>query len=134
MEVIKVGIITVLFVGDATTFLATLTALLHAVPRLRVVAMARSGAEALSLVARQSIDLVLLDMGLPDMHGLDLARCLKARPAAPRVIMLLPYAMEAAQVAAKAAGADTVVIKAVADTLIPPLLAAWFPIDDSARA
>ncbi|MBC7373380.1 MAG: response regulator, partial [Frankiales bacterium] len=37
------------------------------------------GASALRVLAEQPVDLVLLDMGLPDMSGLDVLRALRAR-------------------------------------------------------
>jgi two-component system cell cycle response regulator DivK len=49
------------------------------------VAAAANGAEALRLAAERTPDLVLLDLGLPDLPGLDVARRLKAAPATARV-------------------------------------------------
>jgi response regulator of citrate/malate metabolism len=47
-------------------------------PGFAVVAVARTGAAAWDAVARQRVDLVLLDMNLPDTHGIDLCRRLRA--------------------------------------------------------
>lgn len=41
---------------------------------------ARDGNEALNLAHRHRPDVVVLDVGLPDMNGLDLCRRLKAQP------------------------------------------------------
>lgn len=43
-----------------------------------VAGQARTGAEALRLLGRTEIDLVLLDIYLPDMHGLELVRSMRA--------------------------------------------------------
>jgi response regulator of citrate/malate metabolism len=48
------------------------------VPGFEVAGQARTGAEALRQLGRTEIDLVLLDMYLPDMHGLDLIRSMRA--------------------------------------------------------
>jgi CheY-like chemotaxis protein len=44
------------------------------------VAEAGTGADALALVEQDRPDLVLLDLGLPDCSGLDVARQIKAQP------------------------------------------------------
>lgn len=44
------------------------------------VASTPSGTEALALVADDPPDLVLLDVGLPDLSGLDVCRELRRRP------------------------------------------------------
>ena len=43
------------------------------------VVVARDGQEALALLSDQSVDLVLTDMQMPVMDGLDLARSLRAK-------------------------------------------------------
>ncbi|MFF5210909.1 response regulator [Streptosporangium sp. NPDC000396] len=48
------------------------------VPGFRVAGVARTGAEALRFLRRQPVDLILLDLYLPDMHGLEVCRALRA--------------------------------------------------------
>jgi len=48
------------------------------VPGFEVAARASTGADALRLLSRMKIDLVLLDIYLPDMHGLDVVRSMRA--------------------------------------------------------
>jgi len=45
-----------------------------------IVTSARSGAEALQKSAERTFDLILLDLGLPDMNGFDLLREMKQKP------------------------------------------------------
>ena len=52
------------------------------------VAEAGSGAEALIAVRTARPDLILLDMGLPDMNGLDVARELRADPANATIVIV----------------------------------------------
>ncbi|WP_248964422.1 response regulator [Sphaerisporangium perillae] len=47
-------------------------------PGFQVAGTARSGGEALRFLRRHPADLVLLDLYLPDMHGLDVCRALRA--------------------------------------------------------
>ncbi|MFR9796961.1 response regulator [Streptomyces sp. MS06] len=48
------------------------------VPGFTVVGRARTGAEARRVLERTPVDLLLLDLHLPDVHGLQLARSLRA--------------------------------------------------------
>lgn len=76
-------------------------------------AEARSGAEALSLASRELPEVIVLDLGLPDMSGLEVCRRLRARPDTARVpILVLTGASDvAAHIAALRAGADDFVTK-----------------------
>jgi response regulator of citrate/malate metabolism len=49
------------------------------VPGFRVVDVAATGTDALRILAARPVDLVLLDVYLPDMTGLDLCRALRGR-------------------------------------------------------
>jgi len=73
----------VLVVEDSDAIRAAFTILLE--ESGYAVAAAATGAEAVRLSERRAPDLVLLDLGLPDMPGLDVARRLKANPATARV-------------------------------------------------
>jgi response regulator of citrate/malate metabolism len=48
------------------------------VPGFEVAGRALTAAEALRTLERSPVDLVLLDMNLPDMHGLDVVRAMRA--------------------------------------------------------
>lgn len=54
------------------------------------VLQAATGGEALRIAREQTPDVALLDLGLPDMHGLDVLRTLREQPATQgiRVIAL----------------------------------------------
>ncbi|GAA4565057.1 response regulator [Planotetraspora kaengkrachanensis] len=47
------------------------------VPGFEVAGVVRSGGEALRFLGRQPVDLILLDLYLPDMHGLDLCKAVR---------------------------------------------------------
>ena len=71
---------------------------------------AASGAEALDAVAAAAPDVVLLDLGLPDLDGMEVLRRLRAGSAVPMVV-LTAREDEQAKVAALDGGADDYVTK-----------------------
>jgi len=71
---------------------------------------AASGREGLRMLATQGADLVILDLGLPDMDGQQTLRELRAWSSVP-VIVLSVRASEAEKVAALDAGANDYVTK-----------------------
>lgn len=77
----------VLIVDDHAGFRASARLLLEA-QGLEVVGEAPDGAEALLMVERLAPDVVLLDVGLPDMDGFDVARAVAGRADAPCVVMV----------------------------------------------
>lgn len=76
---------------------------------------AETGAEALRLTEERRPDLVLLDMGLPDMTGLEVVRQIKAAPgtAGISVVALTGRDEEADRRACLAAGCAAYVVKPV---------------------
>jgi two-component system, OmpR family, KDP operon response regulator KdpE len=71
---------------------------------------APNGKAALELVA-QKPDLVILDLGLPDVQGFDLLRTIRARNEQVPIVVLSSRGDEAAKVAALDLGADDYVTK-----------------------
>src|SRR3989442_1020881 len=69
---------------------------------------AESGPEALDLIARSEPDLVLLDVMMPGMSGLDVCRAIKSREGAPLLPVILLTALDEQEDrnAGLAAGAD----------------------------
>jgi DNA-binding response OmpR family regulator len=62
-----------------------------------VAAGADSGANALSVAAQFAPELVLLDLGLPDIHGHEVARALRADPRHAGVVLVALTGWGAAQ-------------------------------------
>lgn len=71
---------------------------------------AKTGEEALRLAAAHVPDVVLLDLGLPDMDGVQVARQLRTWSAAP-ILVLSARGQEEQKVAALDAGADDYLTK-----------------------
>jgi len=74
------------------------------------VELAATGEEALELASRQEPDAVILDLGLPGVDGIHVARGLRGWSAVP-IIVLSARGAEAVKVAALDAGADDYVTK-----------------------
>jgi CheY-like chemotaxis protein len=53
---------------------------------------AASGDAALSVIESKTVNAVLLDLRMPGMDGLEVLRCLHARPLPPDVTVLTAYA------------------------------------------
>lgn len=71
---------------------------------------AASGAEALTAAASQRPDLIVLDLGLPDMDGIEVTRQLREWTQVP-IIILTVQEQESAKIAALDGGADDYVTK-----------------------
>ena len=93
----------VLLVDDMYDDLTLLAALLA--PLEATIVVARSGEEALRMVDKQAVDLVVTDLNMPGMSGLDLARQLRGRLDAPAVIFLTGSERAADEVTAFELGA-----------------------------
>ena len=79
-----------------------------------------TGADALVEVAQRQPDVVILDLGLPDMDGLDVIRQLREWSAVP-IIVLSARGQERDKVGALDAGADDYVSKPFAGELLARL-------------
>ena len=72
---------------------------------------AGDGARALSLAAMNAYDAVVLDLGLPDLDGFDVARRLRAMTAAPRLLMATARDAVEDRIAGLDLGADDYLVK-----------------------
>lgn len=84
--------IRVLIVEDQAMVRGALVALLALEPDIEVVAEAGDGREALAKLADEAVDVVLADIEMPRMTGLELAAELRRRDEAPRVVILTTFA------------------------------------------
>ena len=100
----------ILVVDDLPQNVRLLEAILA--PRGYRVAAAHSGREALTVVAEQPVDLVLLDILMPEMDGYAVCRALRAEPATSFLsVVMITASGEQEKVAAIEAGADDFIAK-----------------------
>ncbi|GGK19188.1 DNA-binding response regulator [Deinococcus malanensis] len=85
---------------------------------LRVVAEARSGEEALELLARTQVDVAVVDIGLPGMDGIQTAGEVRTRHPQTRVVMLTAHDLRAEVLAALASGAHAYCLKSARPDLL----------------
>lgn len=83
---------------------------------MEVVGEAATGKEGLALLQQQPADIAIVDIGLPDMDGIEVVTALRQFQASqgleqPKVLMLTMHDSEAAVMAAFAAGANSYCMK-----------------------
>lgn len=108
--------ITVLIVDDHAILRAGLRALLNLQPDIEVVGEAAAGAEALTMVPSLQPDVVLMDISLPDMDGLEVTVKLKKVHPGIKVLILTMHDNPGFLYPAIKAGASGYVVKKAADT------------------
>ena len=84
--------IRVVIAEDQSMILGALAALLDIEHDLEVVGQAATGPEAVALVARLRPDILLTDIEMPGLTGLDVAAELRAQGSTARVIILTTFA------------------------------------------
>lgn len=80
--------ITIFLVDDHTVLRQGLHLILEEVEDMKVVGEAGTGADALNMIPAADPDVVLLDIHLPDMSGVEVAKGLKARGVRAHIIIL----------------------------------------------
>lgn len=106
--------IRVLIVDDHRLVAEALAAVLRADPGLEVVGIAPSAPDALALTRRLQPSVVLMDVGLPGMDGVEAAWMLRRQYPAIPVLMLTMYDQEPFVLEALRAGASGYLLKTAA--------------------
>ena len=92
-------------------------------PQCRVIGAA-SGEQAIALIRTESPRLVVMDISLPGMSGIEATRQIKAALPSAQVVMLTIHENDTYRADATAAGASAYVPKRVMQTELIPTLAA----------
>ncbi len=109
----------ILVVDDHTLIRKGLKQLLEDSPDLKVTGEAESGIQAVSMMRTHPFDLILLDINLPDMHGIEVLKRFKSERPELKIIILSMYPEEQYGVRALKAGAMGYINKqSASDTLI----------------
>lgn len=103
--------IRVVLAEDQAMVLGALAALLEMDEDIQVIAQARNGREALSAVLTHRPDVLITDIEMPEMTGLDVAAEIQARQLATRVIILTTFSRAGYLRRALTTGASGYVLK-----------------------
>ncbi|MGY2704469.1 MULTISPECIES: response regulator [unclassified Nocardioides] len=123
------GDVRVLIVDDQEPFRRAMTAVVTATDGFSVVGSATTGEDSLAAVAELSPDLVLMDVNLPGIDGIEATRRLTAGPGGPVVVLLSTYDVDQVDLAGSGAAAYL----AKADLGPDRLSAAWLDACDGLR-
>jgi two-component system invasion response regulator UvrY len=119
-----------LLVDDNSDFLQSAAEFLSAHPEISVVGRAAAGDEAINQVRKLKPDLVLLDLRMPGINGLEAARRIKQLAHPPRIVILTIHNGPDYRARAEEAGADGFVGKSQMGVDLLPLLQVLFPGND----
>ncbi|MEJ2100737.1 MAG: response regulator transcription factor [Desulfobacterales bacterium] len=98
--------LTVYIVDDSQVMRERLTESVADIAGVEIAGQSGDPFEALDSIKKSHPDVVILDIRLPQISGIDLLKDIKERPAAPIVIMITNYPYHQYRQACMAAGAD----------------------------
>jgi DNA-binding NarL/FixJ family response regulator len=95
----------VVVADDQTAVREGLVTILELIPEVEVVGAAGDGAEAIELADRFSVDVVLMDLRMPRVDGVEATAAIRARHPETQVVVLTTYADDDSILGALSAGA-----------------------------
>lgn len=107
--------IRLLIVDDHPVVRAGLTSMLTSYPELDVIGAVTGGAGALAAVKKSRVDVILLDLRMPEMSGLETLLALKQVESPPKVIVVTSFETDEDIYQTILAGADGYLLKASSD-------------------
>jgi DNA-binding NarL/FixJ family response regulator len=115
---------TVLIVDDNAEFRGRIKTLLSSENEIQIIGEAGDGEQAVFEAARLHPDVVLMDVRMPRMNGLEAARRMTGPSSDTKVIMMSQYDIEEIKQARPSGARDYVVKKSMMQRLIPAIRAA----------
>jgi DNA-binding NarL/FixJ family response regulator len=101
----------ILIVDDHPVLREGLALIIESQPDLQVVAEAGTGKQAVALFEEHLPDVTLMDLGLPDVNGIDVIKELRAQHPDARIIVLTTYLGDVQALRALQAGASGYLLK-----------------------
>ncbi|GGD30993.1 DNA-binding response regulator [Microbacterium faecale] len=101
----------VALVDDQSLFRAGIRMLVDSQPDMRIIGEAGDGRAGITLVDQERPDIVLMDIRMPVMDGIEATREILTRPDPPRIIMLTTFDLDEAAARAIRGGASGFLLK-----------------------
>lgn len=105
------GPVKILIVEDHKLMRVGLKSLFEEFPEINIIGEAQSGKDALEMIRMSKPDVVLMDIGLPDMSGIEATKKILGQFEDVKVIMLTSHISEQEVLDSLAAGANAYVMK-----------------------
>ncbi len=118
--------IRILLVDDNFSFLEAAARFLASDTNIEIIGQISSSLDAIQQVGQLQPDLILMDIAMPEVNGLEATRSIKAQPNAPRVIILTLYDNQEYRTASKAVKADGFIAKSEFGAQLLPLIHSMF--------
>jgi DNA-binding NarL/FixJ family response regulator len=115
-----------LIVDDSPVALESLRRFLGTDQECELAGSGQDGRQAVEMAAALHPDVVLLDLEMPSMNGLDATRQIKLQADPPVVVIVTVFNDDGCRAAAIAAGADGFVCKGEVASVLLPLVHALF--------
>lgn len=116
-----------LLIDDNKGFVVLAKHLLASVPEVDVIGCGYDGFDAVRMAEELRPDLIIIDLAMPGMGGLQATRLIKAQDSPPRVIIASHYDDASHREHAAGAGADGFVNKQEFEQRIPELVRGFVP-------
>jgi len=120
-----------LLIDDNEAFLVLARHLLVSVPQIEVIGVGHDGYDAVRLAEEQHPDLILMDLSMPGMGGLQATRLIKAQDQPPLIIIASHYDDAEHREHAAQAGADGFINKQDYDQRVADFVRALTPEGES---
>jgi DNA-binding NarL/FixJ family response regulator len=101
----------VLIVDDSSTVRSAIRKFLEVCMKMRICGEASNGVEAIAIAAERKPGVVLMDLSMPSMNGIEAASVIKKQTPEARIIVFTLYQDSIGKAMAKAVGVDVVVSK-----------------------
>ncbi|MEO7265562.1 MAG: response regulator transcription factor [Ferruginibacter sp.] len=101
----------IILADDHQFLMEGIASVLNDMPGVEVIARATDGSEAISLVQKHLPDLLIMDLNMPVLDGIEALKILKKSHTALKIIILTNYQQEELVEEVKQAGADGFLVK-----------------------
>ncbi len=110
---LETGIIRLVLVEDYKLVRIGLRSVLNEDPRIQVVGEAETGEQGIEMIRTLKPDLVILDLGLPGIDGIEVTKMIKEFDDSIKIVILTSHEVEDEVLAALSAGANAYCLKEI---------------------